>query len=190
MAATREQLGATAGRPHPLLFGTILFLASELMLFGGLFAAYFTLRAMAAAWPPPGIRLEALEPALATAVLVSSSLTIQAGVRALLRGDAVRFRRSVALTLLLGTAFLGSQVRGWLTDGFGIASGAYGTLFYAMTGFHGLHVLAGLVLMLVLLARWSLAPPPASEAAEAVAYYWHFVDVVWLGLFTTLYVIR
>jgi cytochrome c oxidase subunit III len=179
-------------RPSPLLFGVVLFLASELMFFGGLFAAYYFLRAQSSPWPPRDVELDTLLVGIATALLVTSSITMQAGTVRLRRGDRHETVRWLVATLVLGAAFLAIQLFDYSRAGFEIGSHAYGTLFYAMTGFHGLHVLAGLLLMLVVLAR--LPATNSTEVdlttTEAATYYWHFVDAVWLGLFATIYLIR
>jgi cytochrome c oxidase subunit 3 len=181
-----------ARRPDPLLFGTVAFLASELMFFGGLFAAYFTLRAVTAVWPPAGVELDALEPAIATAVLVVSSFTMQRGLARAREGDVDGMRRWVGLTVVLGVVFVASQVRTWFAADFGVSTNAYGTMFYGMTGFHALHVTAGILLMIVVLGRAAQGAYRDGRLSglEAVTYYWHFVDIVWIGLFATIYLIK
>ncbi len=170
----------------------VAFLASELMFFGALFAAYFTLRGESAAWPPRGATLDVLEPAIATALLVLSSGTMQLAVRRARSGDVDGMRRWVIVTLPLGTIFVGSQVRTWFAANFTVSSNAYGTMFYGMTGFHALHVVAGLLLMLVVLGRAAQGAyrDGATGSIEAVTYYWHFVDAVWIALFATIYLVR
>jgi cytochrome c oxidase subunit III len=183
---------AAERRVEPLLFGVVLFLASELMFFGGLFAAYFFIRAGTSPWPPDAADLETLPAAIATAMLVASSGTFQLGVRAARTGNLRGFRVWTVVTFVLGVAFLGIQAREWTHLPFEVSTNAYGTLFYGMTGFHGLHVIGGLVLMLVVLGRAAQGAYHGGEVTgiEATAYYWHFVDVVWLGLFATLFLIR
>ena len=179
-------------RPDPLLFGTVAFLSSELMFFGGLFAAYFTLRAVSAVWPPADVRLEVVEPAIATILLVISSFTMQHALTRARAGDLDGMRRWVGITAVLGVLFLSSQVRTWLAADFGVSSNAYGTMFYGMTGFHALHVAAGIVLMVVVLGRAAQGAYRDGRLSglEAVTYYWHFVDVVWIALFATIYLIK
>jgi cytochrome c oxidase subunit 3 len=175
-----------------LAVGAVVWLASEVMFFGGLFAAYFTLRSEAGAWPPHGVELETLTTAIATAVLVASSGTMHLAVQALHRGDRVAVQRWLVVTLALGALFLANQVREFLVLDFGVSSSSYGSIYYTMTGFHGLHVLGGLVLLVVAAAIIGGGAPSERRAAgvEAVAYYWHFVDVVWVGLFLTIFVLR
>jgi len=178
------------------LLGMLLFIASEVMFFGGLFAAYFNARAQAVGeWAPPAgaPALEILPiPLPLTIILVASSFTMQFGVSAIRRGDKRRLTAWVALTLALGVTFLIGQVYDYTTLGFGIADGIFGTTFYTLTGFHGAHVFGGTVGLTILLAR-SLRgqfSPQNHVAVEAISIYWHFVDVVWIALFTTLYFLR
>jgi cytochrome c oxidase subunit 3 len=186
-SAAHERPGAS-----PILFGTILFLASELLFFGGLFGAYFALRAQTSPWPPEGVELETTLAAIATALLVLSSGTFHLGLVAARRDRAPRLRAWVSITLLLGVVFLGIQLYDYSALSFEVSSSAYGTMYYAMTGLHGLHVAAGLVLMLVVLGRASRGGYRGGhiDGMHAVGYYWHFVDIVWVGLFATLFLVR
>jgi cytochrome c oxidase subunit 3 len=186
--------GAVGRREQPSLLavGTVVWLASELMFFGGLFAAYFTLRSEARVWPPADVELETAITALATVLLIASSGTIHLAGLAQERDDRAAMKRWLLLTLVLGALFLANVVREFLTLDFEISSNAYGSLYYLMTGFHGLHVFGGLVLMLVALAVATGSRPLSQRrpAVKSLEYYWHFVDVVWIGLFLTLFVIR
>jgi cytochrome c oxidase subunit III len=185
-----------AGMPTPLV-GMLLFIASEVMFFGGLFAAYFNARASVApgAWHPPAgaHELEMFPIALPlTLVLVASSFTMQFGVWAIRRGDQGALRTWTAVTLLLGVAFLIGQLYDYSILGFGVSDGPFGTVFYTLTGFHGAHVFGGAVGLTILLARAMQGQFSAQNhvAVEAVSIYWHFVDVVWIALFTTLYILK
>jgi len=192
---------AQRGISNPIL-GMILFITSEVMFFSGLFAAYFTVRAAAPVWPPIVVGDEALteaynlhaEPWFAaglTLVLIVSSFTCQFAVWSIRRGDRTGFVRNIAVTLTLGIVFLIGQVYDYATLGFGIADGTFGTTFYTLTGFHGAHVFGGAIMLSVLLYR-GLAGQFTSrhhDAVEATSLYWHFVDVVWIALFSTLYVL-
>jgi Heme/copper-type cytochrome/quinol oxidase, subunit 3 len=182
------------GMPTPLV-GMLLFIASEVMFFGGLFAAYFNSRAThAAEWGPPGgHELEAWPLAtILTLLLVTSSFTMQFGVAAIRRGDQAKLRMWVGFTLLLGVLFLLGQLYDYSTLGFGISDGIFGTVFYTLTGFHGAHVFGGTVGMTILFARASQGQFSKGNhvAVEAISIYWHFVDVVWIALFSTLYFLR
>jgi cytochrome c oxidase subunit III len=183
---------ASRARTPPPVFGMVLFLASELMFFGGLFASYFTLRSLAAPWPPSDVRLDLPLTVAATVLLTTSSLTMHRALTRLRGGDGRAMRRWIAVTFLLGAAFLASKGYEFATADFGIASHAYGSLWFTMLGAHGLHLLAGLALLAVVAARSARGAYEGGEHAGAVAvgYYWQFVDVVWLGIFATIYLIR
>lgn len=176
----------------PILFGTILFLASELLFFGGLFGAYYALRAQTSPWPPEGVELETVLTAIATALLVLSSGTFHLGLVAARRERVGGLRVWIAITLLLGGLFLALQVLDYSRLSFEVSRHAYGTMYYAMTGLHWLHVAAGLVLMVVVLGRITQGAYREGhiDGLHAVGYYWHFVDIVWIGLFTTLFLVR
>jgi len=172
--------------------GTVVWLASELMFFSGLFGAYFALRAATPGdWPPPDVELDRVVSGVFTALLVVSSGTVQLGVRALAAGRRAAFRRWLVVTVVLATAFLANQAHEWATLDFSVSSHAYGSAFYVMTGFHGIHVAGGVLAMLVLVAR-AASPrfgPDETPAVETVSYYWHFVDVVWVALWATLFLL-
>jgi cytochrome c oxidase subunit 3 len=143
----------------------MVWLASELMFFSGLFAAYFALRANTRGpWPPEGVELNARLAGLFTLALVASSGTVQLAVKALEGRDRRRFRRWFTVTVLLALLFLANQGREYATATFTVGSNSFGSAFYLMTGFHGLHVLGGVVAMLVLIGR---ATSPRFGAADA-----------------------
>lgn len=190
--AAAAPAGTTSRREALLTVGTIVWLSSELMFFSGLFAAYFTLRAATSVWPPRGVNLDTTSATLATIVLVISSGTMQLAVKAIDRDDRRMFLRWLAVTFVLGTLFILSQVRDWGRLGFAVSSHAYGSAFYLMTGFHGLHVIGGLLAMVVMAGR-ATSPRFGVEdrpSVEVLSYYWHFVDVVWIALWATIFVIR
>jgi cytochrome c oxidase subunit 3 len=180
------------------LMGMLLFIASEVMFFAALFGAYFNVKATAQIWPPEGTHfIDPIGlPIVATILLVSSSFTMQWGIWRIRKGDRKGMNRAVAVTLLMGVIFLGIQGFDYYTlvkdDGFGINSGVYGTLFYTMTGFHGAHVLGGVIGLSVILSRGLAGQFSAKHhvAVEAVSAYWHFVDIVWVALFATIYVLK
>jgi cytochrome c oxidase subunit III len=186
----QKRVRPVALRAHPLVFGVALFLASELMFFAGFFAAYFDLRSGSVAWPPPGVHLDTGLAALGTVLLAVSSGAAIGTTRALAAN------RSAYGWLFLGIAaaiaFVAIALAGYQNDAFTIASNAYGSLYFSMTGFHLIHVAAGVVLLTALL--WGLRSPAITAnhraAAEAIMYYWHFVFVVWLGIFGTIYLVR
>jgi cytochrome c oxidase subunit 3 len=174
------------------VLGMVVFVASEAMFFATFFGAYFTIYSVNPVWPPAGF--PRLEPGLATVltvVLVSSSLTLQLGVRAIRRDRTRILLLLLGLTILLGATFLGLQLYDYSLLGFGVRDGIFGSLFYVMTGLHMAHVFGGVVfLVLVLLQGLGGQLTDAShDSLEAGSIYWHFVDVVWVCLFTTFYVL-
>jgi cytochrome c oxidase subunit 3 len=185
-------------RPNMVSVGTIVWLSSELMFFAGLFAMYFTARAQVGpteGWPTPPADLKVGYALIFTIVLVSSSFTCQLGVFAAERGDVFGLRRWYSLTLVMGLVFVLGQVnefRNTVNEGTTISSDAYGTVFYMTEGFHGLHVIGGLLAFVFLIARTKMSKftPAQATAAIVVSYYWHFVDVVWVALFATIYFVR
>ncbi|MGZ8475444.1 MAG: cytochrome c oxidase subunit 3 [Candidatus Limnocylindria bacterium] len=177
------------------LLGMLLFIASEVMFFGGLFATYFNARASASGeWGPPAgaHELDIVLAGVLTAVLIASSFTMQFGVWAIRRGNIGQLRFWTALTLILGVAFLLGQLYDYSQLGFGIGDGVFGTVFYTLTGFHGAHVFGGTVGLTIVLARAMRGQFSARNhvAVEAVSIYWHFVDVVWIAVFSTIFLLR
>ena len=182
-----------SGMPTALV-GMLLFIASEVMFFGGLFATYFNARASQSGhWGPPGAgHLDLPLAAVLTAILVASSFTMQFGVWAIRRGDQGKLRLWTAITLGLGILFLAGQLYDYSQLGFGVADGVFGTVFYTLTGFHGAHVFGGVVGLTIVLARATRGQFSGRNhvAVEAVSMYWHFVDVVWIFVFSTIYLLR
>ncbi|WP_310297241.1 aa3-type cytochrome oxidase subunit III [Nocardioides marmoribigeumensis] len=195
-------------RPSMVSVGTIIWLASELMFFAALFAAYFTIRSVSPElWSQETAKLNVPFSSVNTTILVLSSLTCQLGVFAAERGQVGRkgkvfnvrgwgLREWFILTYCMGAVFIGGQALEYtelIHEGVTIPSSAYGSLFYLATGFHGLHVTGGLIAFLYVLGRTYLAKKFTHEQAVTaivVSYYWHFVDVVWIGLFATVYILK
>jgi cytochrome c oxidase subunit 3 len=189
-------------RPNMVSVGTIVWLSSELMFFAGLFAMFFTVKAQNSSghWPPilestgDPIHLNVPYAIFFTTILVASSFTCQLGVFAAERGDVFGLRRWYIITLIMGAIFVGGQGNEYLnliSEGITIPSGAFGTVFFLTTGFHGLHVIGGLVAFVFLLLRTRLSKftPAQATSAIVVSYYWHFVDIVWIGLFGVIYLL-
>ena len=177
--------------PSRIGVGVIVWLASELMFFAGLFAAYFTLRSVNDVWPPKGVELATARTAVATAVLVASSGAMHMAVVAAKREDRRGACRWLGVTAVMGLVFLSNQVLEYVEAPFRLSDHAYGSVFYLMTGFHGAHVIGGLVFMgAVAAAIVGRSRAPAPQTVEVCAYYWHFVDVVWVAMFLTIYVLR
>jgi cytochrome c oxidase subunit III len=188
-------------RPNLVSVGTIIWLSSELMFFAGLFAMYFTLRSVHSNdWPmhlPDGkdIKLSIGYALPFTIILVASSITCQMGVFDAEKGNVYGLRRWFVITFFMGLIFVlgqANEYRMQVHDGNTISATGYGSVFYLTTGFHGLHVIGGLVAFIFYLIRTTLGrfTPAQATAAIVVSYYWHFVDIVWIGLFATIYVIR
>ncbi|MEU8761837.1 heme-copper oxidase subunit III [Streptomyces sp. NPDC048659] len=189
----------SVNRPNLTSVGTIIWLSSELMFFAALFAMYFTLRSVMGAeyWAEKASALNLPFSATNTTILVLSSLTCQLGVFAAERGDVKKLRSWFIITFVMGAIFIGGQVFEYTElvkeEGLSLSSDPYGTVFYLTTGFHGLHVTGGLIAFLLVLGRTYAAKRFTHEQATAaivVSYYWHFVDVVWIGLFATIYLIK
>jgi cytochrome c oxidase subunit III len=178
------------------LLGMVLFIASEVMFFGGLFGAYFTIRSAATQWPPPDTpHLSAPYAAILTTILVASSVTMQFGVWAIRKNNQRRLLLWLAVSLLLGATFLCMQALEYanlIEEGLTLSSGVFGSTFYTLTGFHGAHVAGGAAFILIVLLRARSGQFTARyhDTVEMASYYWHFVDVVWLGLFSTIYLLR
>ena len=199
------------GISNPVL-GMLLFITSEVMFFGGLFAAYFNIRANAAQWPP--INPETSEPfhlqvlpvvttngvtsysfvLIATILLITSSFTCQYAIWKIRSDDRTRFIRAMAVTIILGIVFLLMQLTDYAilgNEGLTLSSGTFGTTFYTLTGFHGAHVFGGVIMLSVVLYRGMLGQFSGKhyDAVEGASLYWHFVDVVWILLFALLYLL-
>ncbi|PSK90557.1 cytochrome c oxidase subunit 3 [Murinocardiopsis flavida] len=180
--------------------GTIVWLANELMFFAALFAMYFTIRSVTkgdeALGPWPQVELNVPLALVITVVLVASSFTAQAGVWAAERGDVRKLRMWFVISFLMGLFFVLGQAYEYyelVHHGLTLQSSAYGSMFFLTTGFHGLHVIGGLIAFLIMLGRTYAAKRFTHQQATSaivVSYYWHFVDVVWIALFATIYFLQ
>lgn len=213
----KSRLQGRPGRPDAVAVGTIIWLASELMFFAGLFAAYFTIKNVTTAqavqagltplWEQGTSMLNVKFAIANTTVLVLSSVTCQRGVfcaeigrvgkiGSILNPAKWGMREWYVLTFVMGAFFIGGQVYEYASlvhEGLTLSSDPYGSIFYLATGFHGLHVTGGLVAFVLLLGRTYLARTFTHEqavSAIAVSYYWHFVDVVWIALFGVIYILQ
>lgn len=174
----------------PMRMGMVLFLVSEAFLFGSLFWTYYYLRAQTPNWPPehPSVTLAGIN----TLLLLASSGTAWWSGRAIRRGKENGLFWGLMVTFILGSAFLGITVWEWVHESFRPWTHAYGSIFYTLTGFHALHVFGGAMLMLALLAR-TLRHRFSAErflAVEVGSLYWHFVDLIWIFVFITIFIIR
>jgi cytochrome c oxidase subunit III len=207
LTTTTEQ-SPVAGLSHDarggisnVVLGMLLFITSEVMFFGGLFAAYFNVRANSPQWPTINPETNAqfhldILPLVgpATVLLILSSFTCQIAVWGIRRGDRTAFMRNIAATFVIGIAFLIMQATDYIilgSEGLTLSAGTYGTTYFTLTGFHGAHVFGGVIMLGVLLYRGLAGQFSARhhDAVEAVSLYWHFVDVVWILLFSLLYLL-
>ena len=195
--ATLAPSNTHVDRPNLVSVGTIVWLASELMFFAALFAMYFTHRSVnPELWAQSTPLLNIPFASANTFILVASSVTCQLGVFAAERGDAKGLRKWFIITFMMGAVFIGGQVYEYASlvrEGLTLSSSSYGSVFYLTTGFHGLHVTGGLVAFLFVLASsytGKVFTHSKATRAIVVSYYWHFVDVVWIGLFAMIYLIK
>ncbi len=183
-------------RPNMVSVGTIVWLSSELMFFAALFAMYFSIRAAAPAeWAEHTVKLNIPYATANTIILVLSSVTCQMGVFAAEKGDVFALRRWFTITFVMGLIFVlgqANEYRNLVGEGVRINGDGYGSMFYLTTGFHGLHVTGGLIAFIVYMIRTTMGrfTPAQATSAIVVSYYWHFVDVVWIALFSMIYWLR
>ena len=189
-------------RPNMVSVGTIVWLSSELMFFAGLFAMYFTIRSVIGTgpqgqdqWPPADVHLAVGYSLVFTTILVASSFTCQWAVFKAEEGNVYAMRRWLTITFVMGLIFVlgqANEYRMQYAEENSIHSSPYGSVFYLTTGFHGLHVIGGLFAFIIVLVRSAVGTftPEKATSAIVTSYYWHFVDVVWIGLFATIYIIQ
>ncbi len=182
--------------------GIVLFIVSEAVMFGAFFAQYFYNRILSDGWPsrvglPPGFeRVPAFPlPIILTVVLVASGFTAHFAQNAIRRDDRDAFQGWLIVTILLGASFLAGQAFEYtnliVNERFSITSGIYGTVFYSLTGLHGLHVSIGVLVLVGVLIRSFLGHFSSRShfGVEGTVLYWHFVDVVWIALLLALYLL-
>jgi cytochrome c oxidase subunit 3/cytochrome o ubiquinol oxidase subunit 3 len=171
-----------------------VYLGSDCLLFGSLISTYLLLRHRSVGGPTPADVFDIPFTSVSSFVLLMSSLTMALAVASITRGDVQRNRAWLATTAMLGGVFIGGQVYEFTTfyrEGLGYTTNIFGSAFYTLTGFHGIHVSVGIVMLMSLLVmslRGNLGPEKA-EAVEIVGLYWHFVDIVWIVIFTVVYLI-
>ena len=172
--------------------GMLLFIISEIMLFGAFFTAYFFIRAVnGVEWPAEGTHLPKLIAGVNTAVLVSSSFTMHWALEAAKKDNRPAMRAAMLTTFLLGLTFLIVQINEYVHIGFSPADHAQGTIFYGLTGLHGAHVFIGLLLLLFATLRTFRGhfTPKEHRGIEIPGIYWHFVDVMWIVVYATIYLL-
>ncbi len=173
--------------------GMLLFIASEVMLFGSFFTVYFFARVVAgpAEWPPPPFHLPVFVAGVNTAILVTSSFTMHWSLQAIKRGNRAGMQAGLVLTVALGLTFLLTQIREYSRVGFSPQDGAFGSTFYGLTGLHGAHVFVGLTILTFTTIRAFRGhfTPAEHRGVEISGIYWHFVDVMWIVVYTTVYIL-
>tara|TARA_B100001179_G_scaffold209219_1_gene174993 strand:- start:964 stop:1569 length:606 start_codon:yes stop_codon:yes gene_type:complete len=191
-ATTNDHVTGTGLSDNKLLMW--VFLGSECLLFGGLISTYLIYRSRFAAGPAPGDIFDIPFTSVSSFVLLMSSLTMVLALSALQRGDIRNNRLWLLTTALLGSLFIGGQVYEFTTflrEGLGYTTSPFSSAFFTLTGFHGVHVSVGIVMLMSLYVsslRGNLRRESA-ETVEIVGLYWHFVDVVWILIFTVIYLV-
>jgi cytochrome c oxidase subunit III len=181
-----------SSRVDPPTLGMLLFIISEIMIFGAFFTAYFFIRvAQGDPWPAPGTTIPVGVAGFNTAILVSSSFTLHWAETSIKRGNRIGLRAGILSTLLLGATFLFVQINEYVHLGFAPRDSAQGTIFYGLTGLHGAHVCIGLILLSFATIRSFRGhySPEKHTGLNVPGIYWHFVDIMWIVVFTTVYVI-
>jgi cytochrome c oxidase subunit III len=181
-----------SSRVEPQLLGMLLFIISEVMVFGAFFTAYFFIRvSQGDPWPSPGTHLPLEVAGVNTAILISSSFTMHWAQTSIRNGNRFGLKAGMLITFLLGCTFLFIQINEYANIGFAPQDHAQATIFYALTGLHGAHVFIGLTLLLIVTIRAFRGhfSPEEHRGVEVPGIYWHFVDIMWIIVYTTVYVI-
>ena len=181
-----------SSRAEPGMLGMLLFIISEIMIFGAFFTAYFFIRVVQdGAWMPEGDHLPVAIAGVNTAILLSSSLTLHWAETSLKNGNRWGFKVGMLTTFMLGLTFLFIQINEYVHIGFAPHDHAQGSVFYGLTGLHGAHVFIGLLLLGMVTTRAFRGHFSADDhrGVEIPGIYWHFVDVMWIVVYTTIYVV-
>ncbi len=181
-----------SSRVDPQTLGMLLFIISEVMVFGAFFTAYFFIRvAQGDPWPAHGTTLPVEVAGFNTAILVSSSFTMHWAQTSIKNGNRFGLRAGILTTFLLGATFLFIQINEYANIGFAPQDHAQGTIFYGLTGLHGAHVFIGLTLLLMVVIRSFRGhySPEEHRGVEVPGIYWHFVDIMWIIVYTTVYIL-
>jgi cytochrome c oxidase subunit 3 len=181
-----------SSRVEAQFLGMLLFIISEVMLFGAFFTAYFFIRVVAEAdWPAKGEELPVAIAGVNTAILLSSSITMHWALEGARHENRRALRVGILTTFLLGLTFLTVQINEYVHLGFAPADNAQGTIFYGLTGLHGAHVFVGLTLLAFATIRAFRGHFSAKEhrGVEVPGIYWHFVDVMWIFVYSTIYIL-
>ena len=181
-----------SSRVSSQVLGMLLFIASEVMLFGSFFTAYFFIRVVNGyPWPPEGFELPRYVAGVNTAILVTSSFTMHWSLQSIRRGNRSGMQAGLVLTFLMGLTFLLTQVIEYARVGFASHDNAFTTIFFSLTGLHGAHVFVGLTILLFMTIRAYRGhfSPEHHYGVELGGIYWHFVDIMWIVVYTTVYII-
>jgi cytochrome c oxidase subunit 3 len=181
-----------SSRVEPALLGMLLFIISEVMIFGAFFTAYFFIRvAQGDPWPAVGTTLPVEVAGVNTAILVSSSLTLHWAEAGIKNGNRFALKAGILTTFLLGCTFLFVQINEYANIGFAPQDAAQQTIFYSLTGLHGCHVFVGLTLLAFVTIRSFRGhySPTEYRGVEVPGIYWHFVDIMWIIVYSTVYVL-
>jgi cytochrome c oxidase subunit 3 len=181
-----------SSRVEPQLLGMLLFIISEVMVFGAFFTAYFFIRVVNGdQWPAEGTELPKLVAFVNTCILVSSSFTIHWALVCARKGNRFGLQAGMLTTFLLGATFLFIQINEYVHIGFAPQDSAQASIFYGLTGLHGAHVFIGLTLLAFVTIRSFRGhfTPEQHRGVEVPGIYWHFVDVMWIIVFTTVYIL-
>jgi cytochrome c oxidase subunit III len=181
-----------SSRVEPQLLGMLLFIISEVMIFGAFFTAYFFIRIVAAdEWPAQGMELPVAIAGVNTAILLSSSLTMHWAQTSIKNGNRFGLKAGILTTFLLGTTFLFVQINEYVHVGFAPSDSAQASIFYGLTGLHGAHVFIGLTLLAMVTLRSFRGhfSPEEHRGVEVPGIYWHFVDGMWIIVYSTIYVL-
>ncbi len=206
MSAHAEHVVHDAGHQHgpPIankssridatVLGMLLFIASEAMLFGAFFTAYFFVRVVnpeAPEWPLEPFHLPVFVAGVNTAILVTSSFTMHWALQSIKRGNRAGLQAGLVLTFFMGLAFLLTQILEYARIGFNPGDGSFGTIFFGLTGLHGAHVFVGLTLLAMATVRAFRGhfTPEHHHGVELPGIYWHFVDIMWIVVYATIYLI-
>jgi len=190
--AEHPPIANVSSRVDARVLGMLLFIASEIMLFGSFFTAYFFIRVSGGdKWPLPPFHLPVFVAGVNTAILVTSSFTMHWALQSIKRGNRAGLQAGMVLTFFMGLTFLLTQVTEYARVGFAPHDGAFGTIFYCLTGLHGAHVFVGLTILLFVTIRSFRGhfSPEHHHGVEIGGIYWHFVDVMWIVVYTTVYIL-
>jgi cytochrome c oxidase subunit 3 len=190
--AEHPPIANVSSRVDARVLGMLLFIASEIMLFGSFFTAYFFIRVSGSdPWPLPPFHLPVFVAGVNTAILVTSSFTMHWALQSIKRGNRAGLQAGLVLTFFMGLTFLLTQATEYARVGFAPHDGAFGTIFYCLTGLHGAHVFVGLTILLFMTIRAFRGhfTPQHHHGVEIGGIYWHFVDVMWIVVYSTIYIL-